>query len=206
MLAAVKLNEIGHLSSGAAAKMAGILKVFFLSRLHEYKIPVFLREVRSLAVKSSHWAWVICNTSPFLYLHQIGLLSILPSLLGKIITTPAVAHELSVGKENGVDVPDIVSLSWITIHTPQAAKATQLITDLGEDETGVLMLALEKEGSLVILDDNLARKYAELNHISVAGTCGLILKAKTCGLIDNVSTHIRPVLKKKGSICQEMLN
>ena len=41
MLAAVKLYEIGHLSSGAAAKMAGIPKVLFLSRLHEYKIPVF---------------------------------------------------------------------------------------------------------------------------------------------------------------------
>ena len=55
MLAAVKLYEIGQLSSGAAAKMAGIPKVLFLSRLHEYRIPNFTltneelsREIASL--------------------------------------------------------------------------------------------------------------------------------------------------------------
>jgi predicted HTH domain antitoxin len=38
MLAAVKLYEMGRLSSGAAARMAGISRILFLSRLHDYGV------------------------------------------------------------------------------------------------------------------------------------------------------------------------
>lgn len=41
MLAAVKLFELKELSSGAAAKLAGISRVEFLTRLTEYGVPVF---------------------------------------------------------------------------------------------------------------------------------------------------------------------
>jgi len=38
MLAAVKLYEMGRLSSGAAARMAGISRILFLSRLRDYGV------------------------------------------------------------------------------------------------------------------------------------------------------------------------
>jgi predicted HTH domain antitoxin len=41
MAAAVKLFELGRLSSGAAAKLAGIPRVLFLSRLAEYGVDTF---------------------------------------------------------------------------------------------------------------------------------------------------------------------
>lgn len=58
-------------------------------------------------------------------------------LFGEIVTTPAVLYELEAGRENGVDVPDIASLSWVTIQTPQASKAIPLVSDLGDGETEV---------------------------------------------------------------------
>ena len=39
--AAMKLYELGRLSSGAAAWLAGIARAAFLSRLAEYGIPTF---------------------------------------------------------------------------------------------------------------------------------------------------------------------
>lgn len=39
--AAVKLFEIGQLSSGAAARLAGVPKPFFLSRLADYGVNTF---------------------------------------------------------------------------------------------------------------------------------------------------------------------
>lgn len=39
--AAVKLYELGQLSSGAAAALAGIPRVVFLSRLGDYGIEIF---------------------------------------------------------------------------------------------------------------------------------------------------------------------
>lgn len=41
MAAAVKLYELGQLSSGAAARLAGIPRVLFLSRLADYGVDTF---------------------------------------------------------------------------------------------------------------------------------------------------------------------
>ena len=41
MAAAVKLYELGKLSAGAAAELAGIPKPLFLSRLADYSVPTF---------------------------------------------------------------------------------------------------------------------------------------------------------------------
>jgi predicted HTH domain antitoxin len=41
MVAAVKLFELGRLSSGAAAKLAGVPRVIFLSRLADYGTDTF---------------------------------------------------------------------------------------------------------------------------------------------------------------------
>jgi len=55
MAAAVKLFELGRLSSGAAARLAGLPRVVFLSRLADYGVDTFhlteeeLREETRLA-------------------------------------------------------------------------------------------------------------------------------------------------------------
>lgn len=41
MAAAVKLFELGRLSSGAAARLAGVPRVVFLSRLADYRVDTF---------------------------------------------------------------------------------------------------------------------------------------------------------------------
>ncbi len=41
MAAAVKLYELGRLSSGAAAQLAGVPKVIFLSKLANYGVDTF---------------------------------------------------------------------------------------------------------------------------------------------------------------------
>lgn len=41
MLAAAKLYQLGRLSSGRAAQLAGMPKVSFLHALHRYNVPVF---------------------------------------------------------------------------------------------------------------------------------------------------------------------
>jgi predicted HTH domain antitoxin len=41
MVAAVKLYELGELSSGAAARLAGVPRTVFLARLADYNVPTF---------------------------------------------------------------------------------------------------------------------------------------------------------------------
>jgi uncharacterized protein len=130
---------------------------------------------------------VICNTSPFQYLHQLDLLAILPALAGEVIVPPAVVNELAVGRAAGVSLPDLESLPWVKVRHPVGELALPLVNDLGPGETEVLMLALEMREAVVILDDGLARQVAESLAIRLTGTLGLLLDAKRKGLIPAVA-------------------
>jgi predicted HTH domain antitoxin len=49
LAAAVKLYEVGELSSGAAARLAGIPRVVFLSRLADFGVETFRLTEQELA-------------------------------------------------------------------------------------------------------------------------------------------------------------
>ncbi len=100
------------------------------------------------------------------------------------------AEELEAGKAARWDVPNVQALSWITIRTPASSPALPLVADLGRGEAGVLALALESPGPVVILDDGVARRVAGLLNIPMTGTMGLLLEAKRKRLIPEV----RPML------------
>ena len=63
-------------------------------------------------MKLKHSEFVICNTTPLLYLHQLGLLWIIPAICKNILVPPAVVMELNAGREQGVNVPDASEYSW----------------------------------------------------------------------------------------------
>ncbi|MDX1520877.1 MAG: DUF3368 domain-containing protein [Anaerolineae bacterium] len=130
---------------------------------------------------------VISDTSPLQYLHQLELLSILPALAEKIIVPPAVKEEIETGKALGINLPDMAELEWVTIRSPVSVAALPLVNDLGPGETEVLMLALERPGSVVVLDDALARQVAETLNLPLTGTLGLLLDAKRTGLVQTVT-------------------
>lgn len=129
----------------------------------------------------------ICNTSPFQYLHQLGRLDLLPSLATRVTVPPAVIAEIEVGRALGYDLPDLTTFDWVSLHEPRSAPALPLAAGLGPGESAVLALALESPDPLVILDDALGRRAAELLKIPLTGTLGLLLDAKSAGLIPAIS-------------------
>ncbi|MCA2640677.1 MULTISPECIES: DUF3368 domain-containing protein [unclassified Microcystis] len=135
---------------------------------------------------------VIADTSPIQYLYQTNLLELLPNFYGQIIIPFSVDQELAVGKASGISLPDITSLSWIIIQQAKSVSLLPLVTDLGKGEKEVLALAIEIPDSLALLDDGLARRYANLLGIKLTGTMGILLKAK-----QNCYLHrIEPILNQ----------
>lgn len=130
---------------------------------------------------------VICNTSPLQYLHQLGLLSLLPDLIGQVIVPQAVLEELAAGRAQGIDLPDPQMLSWTIISRPMSLAALPLVTDLGPGEKEVLTLGIESHDAIVVLDDGLARQAAELLGLRLTGTLGILRDAKRKGLIPAVA-------------------
>lgn len=121
------------------------------------------------------------NTSPLLYLHQVGQLEILSKLYGTVIAPTAVEQELAVGKAKGIDVPDLNFLNWLEIRAIESAFTIPNVIDLGRGEAEVIALGLENPSSLLILDDQLGRRIAALHQLRYTGTLGVLIKAKQAG-------------------------
>jgi predicted nucleic acid-binding protein len=135
---------------------------------------------------------VISDTSPIQYLHQAGLLHILPALYTRLILPQGVVGELETGRSRGVELPDVSVLSWIEVRRVANLPFLRLSPDLGHGEKEVLALGLECSDSLVILDDALARRHAGLLEIPCTGTVGVLLKAKREGCL----LRIAPVIHR----------
>jgi predicted nucleic acid-binding protein len=123
----------------------------------------------------------IADTSVIQYLFQTGLLDLLPRLYSSIVVPNAVAQEISNGRSLGVKLPDLERLPWAQLRSPKLTESMKLVTDLGAGERAVLALGLENPGSLLILDDKLARRYASYLKLRLTGTLGVLLKAKAAG-------------------------
>jgi uncharacterized protein len=133
---------------------------------------------------------VIANTSPIQYLFQLGLLDCLPQLYGLVFIPEGVAQELRNGLVRGVPLPDLQSLSWLRVCSVKSRAVLPLAAGLGAGEREVLALALELERPLVILDDALARRFAQRLRLPLTGTLGLLLKAKQNRTIDRIAPYL----------------
>lgn len=128
----------------------------------------------------------ICDTSPLQYLYQTGHLDLLPKLYQSIIVPIAVQSELDQGRALGYLVPDVRQLAWAELLTPPSASNFRFPLALGPGERGVIELALAISKPLVIIDDELARRFARELGLPVTGTLGVLLKAKQEGLLSRV--------------------
>jgi len=133
---------------------------------------------------------VISNTSPLQYLHQTGLLDLLPAMYGAVTIPMAVAEEIERGIELGIALPRVGEIPWLHVRAPEHRRLLIMVTDLDAGEREVLALATETPDSLVLIDDSWARRSADLLRIKYTGTLGVIVKAKRRGLVPDVRTVI----------------
>jgi predicted nucleic acid-binding protein len=129
----------------------------------------------------------ICNTSPLLYLHRLGVLDWLRPLFREIWIPAAVATELREGRQRGYDVPNPAHHPWLQLVDPSSIPSEWLTLDLGSGERSVMALALENPDRVVLLDDALARRIAEAAGLEVWGTLRILLTAKSQGLTPSLA-------------------
>jgi len=128
---------------------------------------------------------VVCNTTPLQYLHQAGVIGIIPALYARILVPKAVADEIAVGLNAGVNLPDLASLEWIEIREVLGS-SWPMPRDIHRGEAEVIALAGSLDDPLMILDDLAARRHAQLLGLKFTGTLGVLLKGKKSGILDSV--------------------
>ncbi len=136
----------------------------------------------------------ISNTSPLLYLHQIGVLQWLPRLFDRIWVPGAVVLELHEGGRKGCNVPDLKIYGWAQFVEPRALPSEWLALDLGPGELAAMALALENPEHIVLLDDDLARRVARAAGLTVWGTLKVLLEAKERGLTERIGPLVNQLV------------
>lgn len=132
----------------------------------------------------------VSNTSPLLYLYRIGGIEWIPQLFDEVWTPEAVRNELQAGRSKGYDVPNPDDYSWLNVVNPKSMPSEWLALDLGVGEIAAMALALENLDRVVLLDDMLARRTAQVAGLQVWGTLKVLLEAKSHGIIQKVEPYV----------------
>ncbi len=125
---------------------------------------------------------IIADTSCLILLDNIGEIDLLQKLFKEVTITSIVADEF------GKPIPD-----WMKIKDAVNQKYFEIIlASLDKGEASSIALAVEQEGSLLILDDQKARKFAAEMGLKYTGTLALIIEAKFRGYI----SLVKPIIDK----------
>ena len=119
---------------------------------------------------------VVSNTSPIIFLGNVGCLKLLSSCFSKILIPKAVATELKAKQ-----LPPLLEFRRISASGESFVDTHYGALHRGELEA--IQLAQEVNADLVLLDDLLARNKAKELNISVMGTLGIFLFACRQGYI-----------------------
>ncbi len=125
----------------------------------------------------------VSDSGPIIALASIGQLELLHQLFDEVLVPPAARGEI-------LDETSAAALSaagWVKIQPPQDNLAVLFLrNDFGAGESETIVVAKEIGADWTLLDDLTARRKAQTIGLSVIGTLGLLLMAKTSGYLPTI--------------------
>jgi uncharacterized protein len=141
---------------------------------------------------------VVSDTSPVSALLQIGRAHLLKDLFDRVCIPPAVNDELARFHDS---LPSFVEVRLVSDQSLVKALLTKL--DLGEAEA--IVLAQECNADFLLIDERRGRKAATEAGVQIIGLIGVILLAKSRGLILTVKELIGELQSKAGFYVDDVL-
>lgn len=133
---------------------------------------------------------IVADSSALLALAACDGLALLEALYGEIRVPPAVQRECTVdGKPNSDLLAEFLKRRVATIDLNMYVITAP---GLGHGELEAMALYKQLTADLLLLDDSRARRVARVNGISVVGSIGVLLDAKSRGMVPVIS----PLLKQ----------
>ncbi len=130
---------------------------------------------------------IVSDTSPIINLAIIGELRLIKAIFNKVIIPHAVYHEIVIAGAGLPGAIDILNADWVEVkQCTDLTLLNQLRNSLHYGEAEGITLALETQAELLLIDENSGRTVALAYGLTVTGTLGIILRAKSQGLIPSV--------------------
>lgn len=125
---------------------------------------------------------IITDSSCFILLDKIECLNILEELYGYIVTTPEIAAEYGKRLPKWVHVQAVINRDLLYTYAE--------MIDIG---ASAIALAAEVVSPSLILDDLKGRKLAERLQLPYTGTIGVLVLAKTQGVIPLLQPYFEKI-------------
>ena len=132
---------------------------------------------------------VVSDSSPLIALSQIQQLRLLHDLFGEVVVPDAVANEV----KPGLPLPAYIVTRPLAMRVP--LDITLLHHKLGAGETEAIILASQDGADWLLVDEKPARGIAQALGLRVAGTLGLLVRAKEKGLLPAVRPHVEALMR-----------
>ena len=147
---------------------------------------------------------VVSNTTPLITLASIDKLDLLQKLFGKIYIPHAVLKEVKAGKGK-IGYFEIDSCEWIIPQKIANVFSRNYLIDLDDGEAETIILAEELHADIVLIDEILARSFAEVRGLTLSGSLGVLLEAKKRGIISQIKPLIEKMLTNKRYLSEKII-
>lgn len=125
---------------------------------------------------------VVTNTTPLIALTAAtGSLEVLRVLYQRVVVPYEVAEEIRVGGKEAFGLDIFEQASWLEINPAPVVLPPYLQNTLDLGEASVIQTALQQGINRVCIDETIGRRVARLSSLSVTGSIGVLLKAKSIG-------------------------
>jgi predicted nucleic acid-binding protein len=123
---------------------------------------------------------IVTNTTPLLALcAATGSLDILRALYERVIVPLEVVREIQAGGVSYFGVDVFARAHWLECRDQPARLSPWLGNALDPGEASVIQTALDERIPLVCLDEAAGRRAARLSGLTLTGSVGILLKAKS---------------------------
>lgn len=144
---------------------------------------------------------VVSNASPIILLNNVGKLDILRDLYKKIAVPGAVNKEVFEVQKKA-ERP-----KWIKVENISDDKTVKFLSNsLGPGESEAIVLSIESKADLLLLDDYHARRHANSIGLEITGVAGIILDAKSKGIIGSVKEILDDLINSDYRISESLYN
>jgi predicted nucleic acid-binding protein len=125
---------------------------------------------------------VVTNTTPLIALTAAtGNLEVLRILYTRVIVPYEVAAEIRAGGKEAFGLDVFEQASWLEMCPAPVVLPPYLQNTLDLGEASVIQTALQMGVNRVCIDETIGRRVARLSNLSVTGSIGVLLKAKSMG-------------------------
>lgn len=135
---------------------------------------------------------IVADASPLIGLARIDLLSVLRTLYQTVLVPPQVLSELEVsGDRPGARrLASAIADGWLSSASLTRTEGLISLQVLDPGEAEAVLLAEERPGCLLLIDDRRGRTVARARGISIIGIGGVLLVAKRERLIERLRPEV----------------